>query len=450
MGNMRDTLRFGFLTGLPFALLALAAAAHAEQVRLDAAMATPLVLENTHENIYLRVALTGQPLPDTVKRAPVNITIVLDRSGSMQGQKIEAAKRAAKLAIDRLRSDDIISVVAYESTVEVLVPATRATDTEAIYDAIDAITANGSTALFAGVSKAAGEVRKFHSRDRVNRIILLSDGLANVGPSSPGELADLGASLGKEGICVTTLGLGLDYNEDLMTRLAMKSDGNHMFVENTKDLDRAYAMEFGDALSVVAQDVNIEITCAENVRPVRVLGREASIDGQKVRTFINQLGDGQTKYVLLEIEPPVGTADHTTDIARVEVSFADMTGGATRGLHQNVKIQYTTSKAEVEERTNGEIMASVVQQIGAERNTLAMRMRDEGRIEEARELLIRNNEFLLRNSILLNNEELRQDAGFNALNAQQLDDKDWNRQRKASKEYQYRVQQQSKELEKQP
>ncbi|MCL4692756.1 MAG: VWA domain-containing protein, partial [Candidatus Hydrogenedentes bacterium] len=246
-------------------LLVVVSIANAEQARLDAALATPVLLEGARQNAYLRVAVTGEPLPDVAERTPVNMAIVLDRSGSMQGEKIAAARDAAKRAIDRLHPDDIISVVAYESTVQVLVPATRATDTESIYHAIDSVQAGGSTALFAGVSKGAGEIRKFLSKDRVNRIVLLSDGLANIGPSSPGELGDLGTALGKEGIAVSTMGLGLGYNEDLMTKLAMASDGNHMFVENAVDLERAYALEFGDALSVVAQDVEMKLTCNTGV-----------------------------------------------------------------------------------------------------------------------------------------------------------------------------------------
>src|SRR4029450_1790476 len=89
----------------------------------------------------------------------------------------------------------------------------------------------------------AAAVRKFLDRQRVNRIILLSDGQANVGPSSPGDLGNLGASLIKEGISVTTLGLGLDYNEDLMTQLARRSDGNHYFIENSSDLARRFGYE---------------------------------------------------------------------------------------------------------------------------------------------------------------------------------------------------------------
>jgi len=280
--------------------------AWARQIKLDVAMGTPVVLAGEKQTAYVRVAMTGFELDDPADRTPVNVAIVLDKSGSMQGEKIARARDAAIMAIDRLRPDDIVSVVAYDSTVHVLVPATKVSNRNAIYLAIRRLEAGGSTALFAGVSKGAREVRKFLDRNRVNRIILLSDGLANVGPSSPGDLAELGSSFIREGISVTTIGLGLGYNEDLMTELARSSDGNHMFAENAVDLAWAFDSEFGDVLSVVAQDVGLTIRCPAGIRPVRVLGRDAEIVGQTVTATLNQLYSNQMKYVLLEVELPPG------------------------------------------------------------------------------------------------------------------------------------------------
>jgi len=211
------------------------------------------------QTVYLKVGVTGANSEVSVTRAPVNTAIVLDRSGSMAGDKLENAKKAALQALDRLGPDDIVAVVAYDDNVRVLVPATRATDKREIAAAIMRLTAGNTTALYAGVSRGAQEVRKFLAANRINRVVLLSDGLANVGPSSPAMLAGLGASLAKEGISVTTIGLGLDYNEDLMTRLAMASDGNHAFVENPTMLASIFDREFGELLSVVATNVEVRI-----------------------------------------------------------------------------------------------------------------------------------------------------------------------------------------------
>ncbi|MCK5198685.1 MAG: VWA domain-containing protein, partial [Spirochaetales bacterium] len=285
----------------------------AATVDLEVSVSNPFLLANQEQSIFLKVGLTGSDLGEE-RRTPANVSIVLDRSGSMDGEKIARAKEAASMAISMLDDRDIVSIVTYSDTVSVLIPATRVSDRSYIQGRIESVFADGSTALFAGVSKGADEVSKFLERNSVNRVILLSDGLANIGPDSPGALGSLGESLKKSGVSVTTIGLGLGYNEDLMVQLAQKSDGNHAFVENYNDLARIFRYEFQDILSVVAQDVEIEITCPEGVLPLRIMGREAEIIGNKVYTTINQLYSNQEKYLLVELTIPPNQAGSRMDI----------------------------------------------------------------------------------------------------------------------------------------
>ncbi|MGD8236004.1 MAG: VWA domain-containing protein, partial [Chromatiales bacterium] len=191
-----------FLTSL------LALPAQARQIELSAELGTPVVEAGRAHKTFLKISLTGFELSGLKERTPANVALVLDESGSMTGEKLEEAKEAALLAVDLLNGDDILSIISYDSHVKVLVPATRVADKSDIRRAIRAMKAGGQTALFAGVSKGAREIRKFIDKERVNRIILLSDGQANVGPSTTTELGELGMSLGKEGISVTTIGLG--------------------------------------------------------------------------------------------------------------------------------------------------------------------------------------------------------------------------------------------------
>ncbi len=423
-------------------LLAIAwPAAAVEQIRLEAALDTPVMLageEGATQRAFLRVALTGPELAATGRTA-VNLAIVLDRSGSMRGAKLQEAREAAILAVERLHSDDIVSIVTYDSTVNVLMPATRLSDKEEVYRAIRGIQAGDRTALFAGVSKGARELRKFVSAQRVNRMILLSDGLANVGPSSPGELAELGASLAADGAAVTTVGLGLDYNEQLMTRLALASDGNHFFAETAADLERVYNTELGEVLSVIAQDVDVDVTFKGPVRPVRVLGREADLDGQRLHGRLNQLYSRQTKYFLVEVEIPAGRARQRRAVADVRVSYSTLLGGGSDApaarmrreqRSSQVEVRFTDSAAEIEAARSPRVMASVARQIGAERNRYAMRLRDEGKIEECREALLANAAYLEKSAELYGNRWLELDARRNLEDAANLDAADWQRQRK--------------------
>lgn len=422
------------------ALLMLPWLSVAASVRLDVEAANPVLFSGGTRKTYVRVALTGLR-GDTGRRAPVNVAIVLDRSGSMSGQKMAEAKRAAILALDRLRDEDIVSVVTYESTVDVLVPATKLYDRRAIRREIEGIEASGSTALFAGVSKGARELRKFLDRNRVNTMLLLSDGLANVGPSSPGELAQLGTSLGREGITVTTIGLGLQYNEDLMTRLALASDGNHFFVEEAGDLEAAFAREFGDALSAVAQGVSIHLRCPEGVRPLRVLGREASVQGQSVYANLNHVFQDQTRYLLVEVEVAGGPAGVTRPLADVTVDFRELGTRSDQQLRGSTQASYSASASAVEARQNREVMVAVASQIAAERNKVATALRDEGKIEQAREAFRQNKVYLEQKSVELAAPALRDEAKASSeAEASVADEAQWNRARKKQMESNVQVQ----------
>ena len=395
------------------------------QILLKAEMVNPYLLEGQSHKTYLKVGLTGFDLPHVKDRTPVNVSIVLDRSGSMQGQKIVKARQAATLAVNQLNQNDIVSIVTYSDTVSVLLPATKVTDKQLINRLIQNIYANGSTALFAGVVKGSSEVRKFLDRNRVNRVILISDGIANVGPSSPEALGNLGASLGKEGISVTTIGLGAGYNEDLMTKLAMYSDGNHAFAETPQDLARIFDHEFNDILSVVAQDVTIKITCDNNIKPIRVLGREAEIAGQNIILDFNQIYSNQEKYILLEVDIPEKISRNKRSIASVKLSYDNMLTKRKNNLHTDVSVHFTPSEKKVESTINRNVAINKVEQIATEQSKKALQLRDSGKVAEAKALLLKNSQYLQQQAEELEAEELQEYSDLNADDAGNLEDQNW-------------------------
>ncbi|WP_339908616.1 vWA domain-containing protein [Symmachiella dynata] len=416
----------------------------AGQVKLDVSMAQPTLIAGKKQTAYLKVGLTGFKFQSDKERPSVNVALVLDKSGSMKGEKINRAREAAISAIERLNENDIVSVITYDATVNVLVPATKLTDKKQIIEKIKSIGAGGSTALFAGVSKGAGELRKFLDSERVNRIILLSDGLANVGPKSPSELGDLGRSLGKEGIAVSTMGLGLHYNEDLMVQLAQNSDGNHIFIKDAADLVKIFNYEFDDVLSVVAQEVAITITCENGVRPVRMLNGDAEINGQTVVVGINQIYSEQEKYVLLEVEIPAAKPEETLKVAAVNVSYANMQTNTTDRLSSEVSVNFSENVADVQKSLNRDVMEQAVLQVANRANGFATQLRDQGDVEGARQVLINNSIYLGENGELLGSELLMLRCATNKEQSQKLDEKDWKFNRKQMRRFQYKDQTQQK------
>lgn len=422
--------------------------AYGKQIGVDVSLAHPTILSGEKQLNYLKVKLSAFELASSGKRPPVNVAIVLDKSGSMSGTKIEQAKKAAFAAVDRLKETDIVSIVVYDDSVEVLVPATRASDRAAIQAAIAKVQAGGGTALFAGVSKGAAEVRKFMDEKHVNRVILLSDGLANQGPSSPSELEQLGKSLLKEGVSVSTLGLGSGYNEDLMTSLAAASSGNHVFIENSDNLVAVFNNEFDDLLNVVASDLEVNVKVHESIRPVRVLGSKADITGQTVHLQLCQLYSKQERYFILEVEVASGNDGAELKVADVTVSYRNMQTETIDQLSSTVALKYSSDKEKVAKDGNVEAIALSAVQLAAERNKEATALRDAGKVDEAKKLLVLNTLELAQVSDFCKVKNFScPEVGLGCkINAEQAkdvaDNSKWNSVRKRSREYQNQTNQQ--------
>ncbi|MGD9141961.1 MAG: VWA domain-containing protein, partial [bacterium] len=237
--------RIAFVIALSLAGILASGCIQAEdRVSVFSEVDKPVVLAGSDERVVIKVGLKGLTMPVMPDRLPLNLAIVLDRSGSMRHyDKMENARLGAIEIIERLSEEDIISLIVYSDRPQVIVPAQPVRDKQALIEIVSGIYAGGSTALYGGVAYGAGQVRRNMSWEYVNRVILLSDGLANVGPSSTGALASLGRQLESEGITVTTIGVGLDYNEDLMTALAAESGGNAYFASTGRELPTIFAEE---------------------------------------------------------------------------------------------------------------------------------------------------------------------------------------------------------------
>lgn len=339
------------------------------------------------QTAVIKVTLDAPPAPDRAERPPVNLAIVLDRSGSMSGSKIQNAREAAIEAVRRLGPRDIFSLVVYDHEVETLVPAQSAQYIEHIEARIRGIQSRGNTALFGGVSQGAAEVRKHLDGHYIHRVILLSDGLANVGPSSPADLARLGKALLKEGISVTTVGVGTDFNEDLMTQLAMTSDGNHYFVESGADLPRIFAQELGDVLSVVARNVVIEIDCPSGIRPLRIIGRDGTIRDRQVRLHMNQLYGGQEKFALVEVEVPATRAEASRTLAVATCLYEDAIRQVAGRSQGEAVARFSASREEVARSVDAEVNRVLVDNEMAVARERALDLYNSGQAEVAGQML---------------------------------------------------------------
>src|SRR5262249_48005665 len=277
-----------------------------------------------------------------------------DRSGSMSGGKIEKARQGAMELVDHLAPGDMFSFITYSDHAEVVFAAQQVEDKEVIKRKIERVHAGGSTALYAGVKLGAEEVKKHLSSNRINRVILLSDGLANVGPSSTPELRGLGNSLSENGISVTTIGVGDDYNEDLMAGLAEASDANYYYVKDTEKLPQIFAKELGELMTLAARDIRIEIICPDGVKPTGFLGRPERFDGQKAILKLSNITAGQDRSVFLKCLVP----DGRSEVASVNVKYVDeLNNGVAQTANGNVRVRFADDRETVDKSTRHDVVA---------------------------------------------------------------------------------------------
>jgi Ca-activated chloride channel homolog len=327
---------------------------------------------------------------DDSRRAPMNLSIVLDRSGSMSGAKLEKARQAAAMAVDKLSDDDFFSLVTYDDETELLIAPERVggrDHREELKARIYRIQAGGSTALHAGVVLGAKQVRRFFEKERVNRVILLSDGLANVGPSKTSDLSRLGRELRSDGISVSTVGLGDDYNEDLMTALAEASNANYYYVKDAEKLPGIFAQELGAARSLLARSIVIRIEAPDGVRLKEIIGRPDITCGDRVAEIkMPELFGSEKRRFLVRAVAETKTANEIEATA-VELNYITLDGGTAPAQRQAAKVAFTDDEKQAESSIRSDVAKehSIVQNRVAKET--AVKLADEGKAKDAAELL---------------------------------------------------------------
>ncbi len=226
--------------------------------------------EATH--VLVRIVAPSQPT-DVVAtpRAPLDLALVIDRSGSMSGRPLEAALESAARIVNGLRSDDRVAVVAFDGEIEVVQPLVAATDRASLVQRIRSIDARGSTDLFGGWEEAVKQLAPFTRKDRIARVILLSDGQANHGLVNEQEIFARVTKAAGAGITTSTVGLGHGFNESLMTGMATAGEGVANFGQTADDLDEAFEEQFAILSNSYLRQVKVSVQGGSDVQ-ARLVG----------------------------------------------------------------------------------------------------------------------------------------------------------------------------------
>lgn len=393
----------------------------------------------------LRVALQAPVVVREGQRTPVNLVVVMDRSGSMEGEKLHRAREAAVQALRQLGPDDIFSLVTYESDIQTVIPATKVRHLKDAESRIYAITSAGNTALYGGVAQGASELRKHLTGDYFHRVVLLSDGLANVGPQSPAELGRLGVALSKENISVSTVGLGDDYNEDLMTQLSSKSDGNTYYVRESAELPELFAKELGDVLNIVSRNLAVVINCKPGVRPIAIIGSEGRIDGQQVAIDFNQLYSGQKRYALIEVALDPGEPETQRMIAETTLKYSKENAKTHFSQTAFAAVGFSTDQVKIAASAVPDVIVDYNLNRDALAQEKAISLADRGDLKGALDALKVSNTLLEEMAETYDSEELRIKYQSNSALIQDIEDKGVDkRNRKVLRTESYQTQKQQK------
>jgi len=361
---------------------------------MDASLDRSQLLANQRGEAFLRVAVTGVPV-QAAGRLPMNVVVVIDRSGSMGSQspsgtqKMADARAAAKFLVAQLAAGDKIAIVSFDDQVDVLAETCAIGDSNCsrVNAAIDTLYPRGNTNMHGGLSTALSQAKALFRRDQVNRIILISDGQPNTPANlnTPEQLTTLTRSIAAAGINVTTIGVGTDYNEDLMSKVADAGQGNYYFVADTAKMATIFDKELKTMMAVVGREAVVKIALRNGVRVEQVYGYEASIGRDEAAIPVGDVMGGRYQEVLTRLSFPAQSGQR--ELVDVTLVYHDALAKVDRKLNSTVAAQFVTDERQVAASLNKEVAEKVEKVKIAGAMQQAMDEFKAGRADNARQIL---------------------------------------------------------------
>ena len=312
---------------------------------------------------FVAVSITA-PRGEVARRPPLSLAVVIDRSGSMSGAPMEHAKAAAARLIGQLDSADAFTVITYSSGDEVVVPMTRASDANkaAARSAIANIYDDGGTCISCGLTRGASELTRTPVDGGLQRIVLISDGQANEGIWDRGELAQLAQNTAAHGVSISALGVGLDFDEVTMQRIAEVGRGNYYFVEDTAQLAAMFSRELGGLTETVASDVKLLVEGGADVRIETAIGYPMERQGNWVVIPIADLRAGETRKVVLRVT----TTNTSLASAHVQLGWRRVSDGSVRRATAEATAEITESASAVASSVDRGAMQAVEEALSSQ------------------------------------------------------------------------------------
>ena len=378
--------------------------------------------EGVNFNTRLMVKLTADTNTKEVGK-PLNIAVVLDRSGSMQGEPLHYVKMATKVLANQLNPDDRFSLTMYDSSIDTLIKPTLIRDMRSLDSVIDTIVAGGMTCLSGGYEKGCYDAKEYVSKDTITRVMLLTDGLANEGITDPDQLAQLASIQKKNGITTSTIGVGEGYDEFLLGRMAEYGGGSTYFIEDPDNAPSVFKEELGYLKSMAASQLLLTF------KP-----KEKGLKFEQLNTYKKNtdesylLGDffsGQSKSILFEVALPPMTLGENICIGAVEIKYSNTAGDeiTDESISMPITIDVVPEKIFHNEVPNKDVTLEAAFLLVARAKAESISLADNRKYDDAAELL--DNYASLISNLNLDNDQLKDevsDLRYRAQNMRQFKD----------------------------
>ncbi|MBE9222391.1 VWA domain-containing protein [Cyanobacterium stanieri LEGE 03274] len=334
-------------------------------------------------NLDVVVRITVPEIKTNQKRPMLNLGLVIDRSGSMHGAKMEYARQAAIYGVQQLLECDRLSVTIYDDEVEVIIPSQQVKDKSDIINRIKRIQPDGMTALYDGWLEGATQVSQHLQPESLNRVILLSDGLANVGETNPDVIGNDVHGLSKRGVSTTTMGIGDDFNEDLMQGIALSGDGNYYYIQNPDQLPTIFNAELQGIMATIGQRVSLGVRTFAGVELVDVFNdlEKTEYGNYKLPNLIA----GNEFDMVLRLKIPAMAKSEC--LVNFRLAYDDSETQSRKVSHHKLQLPVVNSAQLHDYPFNEKVKTKVAQLVASRAKEEAVRNLDRGDIQGTRERL---------------------------------------------------------------
>jgi len=310
----------------------LAAPACKELFCMNTAAAVGTAFDTGREAVFMAVGFSSNIDLRTFRRRPLNLSVVVDRSGSMSGPKMQAARTALHKLLQQLGPQDRLSIIAFDNDVDVMLPSVALTrGSEPLHAVVDDIRVGGSTDIESALAEGFKQVRRHARRGVENRVMLLTDARPNTGRTGEGEFVELSRAAAAEGIGLTFFGIGLDFGQALTLAISRIPGANYVFLENAQKLAKVFDRDFDLLVTPVAWDFEMEVSPIPGYRVAAAYGVPSWVGSGKkdtVRIHVPTLFLSRNRgAIVLRLEP---AGEGASPVALSHVAHAQLSYRAER------------------------------------------------------------------------------------------------------------------------